>query len=98
MVLPLTESAAVTTALEAMASGVPVMTTEGGVRDYIEDKGGALFRPGDADAMAESVLSVLRDEESLQRMKIRAREQALQFSWPTIAVRTAEVYSAVMSR
>lgn len=97
MVLPLTSSAAVTSVLEAMACGVPVLTTEGGVRDYIEDEGGALFSPGDADAMAEAALSLLSDDESLLSMKRRARRQALKFSWPTIAQRTAKVYSAVMS-
>jgi glycosyltransferase involved in cell wall biosynthesis len=96
MVLPLKRSVAVTAVLEAMACGVPVLTTEGGVRDYVAPSAGVLCPVGAPVAMADAAIALLRDRCRLERMKIRAREHALTFAWPLIARRTVDVYRLVM--
>src|SRR5215831_18511492 len=50
-------------ALEAMASGLPVVATDvGGVADFVETpSGGALVQKGDAAAMAAEILSLVGD-------------------------------------
>jgi len=96
MVLPLKRSVACTAVLEAMACGIPVLTTEGGVRHYI-GKGGALFPPGEAAEMADTALHLIRHSDLLTQMKREARAQALTFAWPVVARRTADVYRELMN-
>lgn len=67
-------------AIEAMASGTPVVATRvGGVPDIIEDgRNGFLVPPGDAEALSEAVLRVLEDRELALRMGSLGRQMALE--------------------
>lgn len=68
-------------ALEAMAAGSPVITTNaGGLPEIIEDgKNGFLSNVGDVDNMSRQAIRILRDEETLNRFKAEARKQAQRF-------------------
>src|SRR4029453_8125800 len=61
--------------LEAMAAGKPIVaTTVGGLAEAMEDGvSGLLVPPGDADALAEAVVSLLRDPERAARLGREAR-------------------------
>ncbi len=65
-------------ALEAMASGAPVVATRtGGIPEVIADgEVGYLFDVGDVEAMADGALAILEDPERLSRFRQRAREVA----------------------
>jgi len=67
------------TALEAMASEVPVIATRvGGIPEVVEDGGcGFLFEIGDIDRMAEAALKVLEDNAERKRLGARGREIAI---------------------
>lgn len=67
------------TALEAMASEVPVIATRvGGIPEVVEDGGcGFLFDIGDIDRMAEAAMNVLQDDAERNRLGARGREIAL---------------------
>lgn len=67
------------TALEAMASEVPVIATRvGGIPEVVEDGGcGFLFEVGDIDRMAEAALKVLKDDADRKRLGARGREIAI---------------------
>ncbi len=62
-------------AIEAMASGCPVVATRvGGLPDLIEDgEDGHLVPARDAEAMARTVLGLLRDRDRARRMGRNAR-------------------------
>ncbi len=62
-------------AIEAMASGRPVVATSvGGLPDLIDDeKTGCLVPSEDASALAAAIVRVLRDPEAAQRMGAAAR-------------------------
>jgi glycosyltransferase involved in cell wall biosynthesis len=63
--------------LEAMAAGVPVVSSAiGGTDELIEDgESGLLVPPGDADALAAALRWVLGDPELRESLAARARER-----------------------
>ncbi|HXU40625.1 MAG TPA: N-acetyl-alpha-D-glucosaminyl L-malate synthase BshA [Blastocatellia bacterium] len=67
------------TALEAMASEVPVIATRvGGIPEVVEDGGcGFLFEVGDINRMAQAALKVLEDDAERKRLGARGREIAI---------------------
>ena len=85
--------------LEAMASGLPVIaTTAGGTAALVEhDRSGLLVRPGNSGALAEAILSVLRDPGLADRLATAARERAvLEFSMERMLQRVEALYSHVL--
>lgn len=68
-------------ALEAMACGVPVISTNtGGLPEInIPGKTGFLANVGDIDAMAKGALSILKDEQALASFKENALSHSRQF-------------------
>jgi N-acetyl-alpha-D-glucosaminyl L-malate synthase BshA len=67
-------------ALEAMASGVPVIASNAGGLPEVVDHGenGFLAPVGDVDAMADGALQILRDPDTWRRFSHAARESAVQ--------------------
>jgi len=68
-------------ALEAMASGVPVISSNtGGLPEVnIHGESGFLSDVGNVEEMAENALKILSDDETLNRFKIQAIESARRF-------------------
>jgi glycosyltransferase involved in cell wall biosynthesis len=92
MFLPLTDSTAVNSVLEALACGVPVITSAGGVEDYLTAECARVHPVGDARAMADSLLELLDDESQLGDMRAAARRRALALDWKHIAAQMASIY------
>jgi L-malate glycosyltransferase len=86
--------------LEALASGVPVVSTNvGGVPHLVEHgKTALLIPPKDPGAMAEAILQLLTDPDMANRMKLAGTELASQFTWPKVRVRLFGVYESVLAR
>lgn len=86
--------------LEAMASGLPIVTTDaGGVRDFVTDHvGGAIVPRRDAGALATALQHYLRAPEAAraagQHNRLRA---ASEFSWRASAQRLLAVYRRAMA-
>lgn len=72
--------------LEALASGVPVVSTNvGGVPFLVEDEKTALLvPPRNPERMAEAVLRVLRDESLRERMVQAGLDHARRFAWESV--------------
>ncbi len=68
-------------ALEAMAAGVPVISTNaGGLSEInIDGETGFMSNVGDIEAMSRQALSILKDDATLQQFKERAARHAKQF-------------------
>ncbi len=69
--------------LEAMALGLPVVSTNvGGIPFLIEaGKNGMLVPPNDAEAMAKAVQHLMNDPEAALAIAANARETAESFDW-----------------
>jgi glycosyltransferase involved in cell wall biosynthesis len=67
-------------ALEAMASGVPVLAADrGALAEIVKDgQTGRVVPAGDEQALASALLELLRDRERLADMGRRAREEAVE--------------------
>lgn len=67
-----------TVLLEAMAAGVPcISTTLGGVPEILDEgRAGVLVAPGDAGALADALAVLLRDDAARTRLALAGRERA----------------------
>ncbi len=86
------------TILEAMASGLPIVSTRTvGVVDCLEDGvNAALVEPGDVDALAQATQRMLYDETYRVGLAQRAYEEVLsKYSWPVVAERLEGIYQKV---
>lgn len=84
--------------LEALASGVPVVSTNVGGIPYLVDHGKtALLVPvRDAEAMAEAVLALLSDPSLAKRIRAAGLESIQQYTWPNVRDRLLHVYEQVL--
>ncbi len=78
--------------LEAMACGLPVVTSD--AEALLETTGDAAERvpARDADALADAMGRVLHDASVRQRLRAAGLEQAAKFTWDRTAELTREVY------
>ena len=68
-------------ALEAMAAGVPVVTTNAGGLSEINIPGetGYMGDVGDVKAMGQQAIKILRDDKVLKQFKERAAKHAMKY-------------------
>ena len=86
-------------ALEAAASGKAVVATDVlGLRTVVSADTGVLVPPGDAEALASTIHSLLRDESRRRELgRVGRRRAEERYSWHAVARRTVEYYRNVLS-
>jgi len=87
--------------LEAMAAQKPIVATKiGAVTKLIENKKtGLLIEPKDTNAIANSIISLLKDEEMKRTIAINAFERVKnEFSSSTMAKKYLEVYKEILGK
>lgn len=84
--------------LEAMASGVPVVSTNvGGVPYLVRDGTEALLvPPGDAAAIAQASLKLLQDRELASRFVSAGLHAARRYTWSEVKPRLFAVYARAL--
>lgn len=86
--------------LEALASGVVVVSTEvGGVPYLVEHEKTALLVPAqDPAAMADAILSLLSDAATAKRIRQAGLESVQQYTWNRVKDRLLQVYEKILAK
>ena len=84
--------------LEAMASGLPVITTEScGMTDLIEDGRDGLFVvPGNTGSLVSAILTLCQDAALRRRLGEAAQEKMKRYSWTETAKRSEAVFALAL--
>jgi glycosyltransferase involved in cell wall biosynthesis len=83
------------TALEAMATGTPVVASDRTSLPEVVGDGGLLVDPTDVAAIADAVTAVLTDDALHKDLSARAIARAATFSWERTAREVLDVLTAV---
>jgi glycosyltransferase involved in cell wall biosynthesis len=84
-------------AVEAMATGVPVVASDSGSLPEVLGDAGVLVPPGDADALSKALEALLHDEDERRRLSVAGRQRAAHFSWVRVAERQRDLYEEVLA-
>lgn len=81
--------------LEAMACGIPVVTSDTTSLPEVVGDAGIAVPPADVDSVAAAIASLLDDAGYAASLGQRGRERAQLFSWEAAARETLEIYRRV---
>ena len=75
--------------MEAMALGLPVVSTNVGGMPYLieQEVTGLLVPSNDSEAMAQAIVSLLLDPNKTQRIITQARERILAYDWSNVRLK-----------
>jgi glycosyltransferase involved in cell wall biosynthesis len=82
-------------AVEAMASGVPVIAFANSAVTEVVDQGGLLVADGDVEAMVKAMRSILDNPQLAAEYRSRGLQRATDFTWAKSAAIHADVYRTV---
>lgn len=85
------------TALEAMASGLPIIGSRcGGIPDLVIDGwNGLLFSPGDSDALAAAITDLLEDPTKARKFGANGRRASMRFDWTVVVRETIALFDSL---
>lgn len=82
--------------LEAMACGLPVVTSDSSSLRELAADAALLVEPGSPEALEDAMRRILEDRSLRDRLRAKGLERAAHFSWEVTARETARVYEAVI--
>jgi glycosyltransferase involved in cell wall biosynthesis len=98
LVLPTLAEGSATVTYEALAAGVPVITTHAAGSVVRHDRDGLIVPERDADALATAIEDIVEDRRRRDAMAAAAREHATEFSWKRYRERLFQAIDLPMAR
>ena len=84
---------------EAMACGVPVVSTNGGALPEVVGEAGVIVPAKSVDALADAIADLLADEQRRAALSAAGRQRILEkFSWQVCAAEMVNYYRLVLDR
>ncbi|MGB0222819.1 MAG: glycosyltransferase family 4 protein [Luminiphilus sp.] len=84
-------------AIEAMACGVPLVSTDGGALPEVVGDAGKLVNAGDEQALADAIAGLLLSSSEREQLAVAGRERATQeYCWDRCAERMVAYYREVI--
>ncbi len=83
--------------LEAMAAGVPVITSRRPAHMEVAGDAAMLVDPLDVEEMARGIVKMVNDKNLQEEYRIRGLKRAKLFSWEKCAAETLEAYDEVLN-
>ncbi len=86
--------------LEAMAAGKPIVATDiFGYRSVVDNgQEGLLVEPENEQALAEGIITLLRNPAVARKMGERGRRKAARYDWPLVARQVMAVYEELIKQ
>ncbi len=84
--------------LEAMASGLPIVTTRCEGVDELIAGNGLVVDEASPEALARAIAAFVNDRPTLRAMSAAARRQAERFTWRSVAERYLELYERIVTQ
>ena len=99
LVLPSLSEGFPMTILEAMASGLPIVSTKvSGLPEIVkEGKNGFLVEPGNPEQLADKILLLLKDDGVRATMSANNKESVKQYGWETVIGKLEKIYFGITS-
>jgi glycosyltransferase involved in cell wall biosynthesis len=82
--------------LEAMAAGVPVVSSDAPALEEVGGGATVTVPVGDDAALADALAEVLRSAQLRERLSAAGRERAADFSWTAAADRLWQLYTGLL--
>ena len=83
--------------LEAMASGIPVLTSNVSSLSEVVADSGLMVEPGDNDAIVYNLEKVLTDKEWRNKAVAKGLKQSKQFHWDNCVDKTIKIYKNLLA-
>ncbi len=84
--------------IEAMACGVPVITSDCSALKEIAQGASLLIDPKDADDLGKKILLLLENEDLRKELKVKGLSRANAFSWKRTAERLLSLYDDLLAK
>ncbi|MDI6782589.1 MAG: glycosyltransferase family 1 protein [bacterium] len=84
--------------IDAMACGIPVITSDTSSMPEIVSYAGIFVAPGDVSALTNAITRLLIDRELSEHLSEKAITRAHLFSWRNTATKTLEIYTAAVNK
>jgi len=98
-VLPSTNEGMSNSLLEAMASGLPIITTDtGGTAELVDESNGIIVEKKDSQEIAHALSRLYHNRELTERMGQSSRRKAEKLSWTQMAESYLELYEKILSK
>jgi glycosyltransferase involved in cell wall biosynthesis len=83
--------------LEALASGIAIITSTAGGCPEVVGKAGLLVEPGDTEGIRKMLKKLVDSDQLRNQLGEQALEQARQFNWENIAQKYLNCYSQILN-